>query len=725
LCHDVEILRAIYVDFVPQKVASTSNIEKRSTMVTLGVGAVCSVVVQYLHPSKLIKDKYPSRGAKERLENLLAIRRETLKVNKVQRVCVVFRHDDFPNQELHCCERWARVDQEGPADSFFDIVPEEVTVEEMEEGRELPQEVNTAASIVHLEDALLLRAEGFDVDDDNDPAPENIPIPGEVIQDTQEWGWSSICNRKAALMSNSLPKLLNKSDSEVASMTIMTLFLLLFPLTYLHEVLLIQLNKNLQKQGERACGFGEFLRFLGIMFYMSTFKGFTRQQYWSYKDLDKFDGAPVRFHEWMSKRRFDMILGCLDYTDKPRPAYNDKFHGVRQLIDAWNSNMTATFLPSWVSCLDESMSPWTTRHTCPGWMFVPRKPKPFGNEYHSVCCGLSGLMWGVELVEGKDSPPESRVPEPFGKTCGLLLRMCQPIVGRGMVVILDSGFCVLKGLVELKKIGVFASAVIKKRRYWPKHVPGDDMDLHMSTKEVGDVDSLRGTMDGINYDLFCMKDTDYTMKLMSTYGALLPSAEAPDKYRVIDGNTKTIKYTEPFENHYLYRHAVDDHNNLRHSDISLEETWVTHRWENRVFAFILAITEVNVYLAMRFFVWRCGNKVPVTFIQFRRQLAKALIKNDHMTVEEEDNTPRKSSKRLKQQRGHDKLVAPNHARSYDGSKWILAAMDRYQKYTCRTDGCQKLIRTYCSCTPGHWMCDDCYVRHRVKVVKDEEQDQPE
>ncbi|KAG7350891.1 transposase IS4 [Nitzschia inconspicua] len=98
------------------------------------------------------------------------------------------------------------------------------------------------------------------------------------------------------------------------------------------------------------------------------------------------------------------------------------------------------------------------------------------------------------------------------------------------------------------------------------------------------------------------------MKLMSTYGSPIPLRDAKEKRRRVDGEVKTFKYTETFENHYRYRHAVDDHNNLRHSDISLEETWVTHRWENRAFAFILAITEVNAYLAMRYFVWRCGDK---------------------------------------------------------------------------------------------------------------------
>ena len=44
--------------------------------------------------------------------------------------------------------------------------------------------------------------------------------------------------------------------------------------------------------------------------------------------------------------------------------------------------------------------------------------------------------------------------------------------GTGMVVVLDSGFCVLEGVIELQKRGVFTAALIKKRRYWPKYVPG-------------------------------------------------------------------------------------------------------------------------------------------------------------------------------------------------------------------------------------------------------------
>ena len=52
----------------------------------------------------------------------------------------------------------------------------------------------------------------------------------------------------------------------------------------------------------------------------------------------------------------------------------------------------------------------------------------------------------------------------------------------------------LCGLAELRKIGVFTSALIKKRRYWTKYVPGNMMDNHMYAKEAVSVDTLHGSM---------------------------------------------------------------------------------------------------------------------------------------------------------------------------------------------------------------------------------------
>ena len=179
---------------------------------------------------------------------------------------------------------------------------------------------------------------------------------------------------------------------------------------------------------------------------MATINGPDHCDFWSLGEVDCFVGAPMRLHNFMSRKRFEAIMKALAITARQPPAFRDRFWVVQEVLEAWNSNMTEQFTPSWVSCLDESMSTWTNKYSCPGWMFVPRKPWPFGNEYHTVCCSLSGILWQMELVEGKDSPSEI-IPKfnNQGKTVGLLLRVLEPIFGKGMVIILDSGFCVLKG----------------------------------------------------------------------------------------------------------------------------------------------------------------------------------------------------------------------------------------------------------------------------------------
>ena len=64
----------------------------------------------------------------------------------------------------------------------------------------------------------------------------------------------------------------------------------------------------------------------------------------------------------------------------------------------------------------------------------------------------------------------------MGKTVGLMLQICEPIFSTGKFVVLDSGFCVSKGITALLEVGVYAAALIKKRKYWPKGVPGDAID---------------------------------------------------------------------------------------------------------------------------------------------------------------------------------------------------------------------------------------------------------
>jgi hypothetical protein len=48
------------------------------------------------------------------------------------------------------------------------------------------------------------------------------------------------------------------------------------------------------------------------------------------------------------------------------------------------------------------------------------------------------------------------------------------------VVVLDSGFCVLKALIQQK--GVYAAALVKKYHYWPKHIKGEEIKEYFKSK---------------------------------------------------------------------------------------------------------------------------------------------------------------------------------------------------------------------------------------------------
>ena len=64
---------------------------------------------------------------------------------------------------------------------------------------------------------------------------------------------------------------------------------------------------------------------------------------------------------------------------------------------------------------------------------------------------------------------------------------------------------------------MYAAALVKKRSYCPKVVPGDLIDAQLEDKEAGDVlmiDSI--TEYNKLFKMFCMKDPDCMMKIMAS-----------------------------------------------------------------------------------------------------------------------------------------------------------------------------------------------------------------
>ena len=170
-------------------------------------------------------------------------------------------------------------------------------------------------------------------------------------------------------------------------------------------------------------------------------------------------------------------------------------------------------------------------------------------------------------------------------------------------------------------------------QYWPKYIKGDDIKAHFENKNMGDANSWAGTLDNIPFHVYAMKEPDYIMSLMSTYETNDRDNGKETQQDWKEGATMksvTFKYPEVIHNHFMFRHAMDDHNGKQHSPISLKVVWATKRWANRVFAFLLSITEVNCFLAELHFMDRKSGSM----MEFQKQLVYELIENDYFEKEE-------------------------------------------------------------------------------------------
>ena len=117
--------------------------------------------------------------------------------------------------------------------------------------------------------------------------------------------------------------------------------------------------------------------------------------------------------------------------------------------------------------------------------------------------------------------------------------------------------------------------------------------------------------------------------------------------------TKLFKYLEVVHNHFQYHRAVDDHNAKWHSPISIEVVWATKWWwPNRVFCFLLLITEVNCFLAESYFIGQKSDSI----LDFQTHLSFELIENAYMR--EEERVEHHRSRRIREGIGHGLVSLP-------------------------------------------------------------------
>ena len=138
-----------------------------------------------------------------------------------------------------------------------------------------------------------LRRQGIEVDDDNEPAPENDE-PTAPLVNNGRWEKPTMCPRRMANVANNKGKFISHRWENVAEMNEFDLFRMCFPEQFVLDVIIPQTNKNLSTPIDLH---DEFYVWLGCIFYMACFQGIgDRDEWWSSSPIDQFKGAPFRLN---------------------------------------------------------------------------------------------------------------------------------------------------------------------------------------------------------------------------------------------------------------------------------------------------------------------------------------------------------------------------------------------------------------------------------------------
>ena len=174
---------------------------------TMGINAVVSVLIKFIHPSALIRDKYTNPQSGDRLRDCSVTGKCTKLVSRRDQVVITFTHEDFEG-ELYAVERYCRVEEEGPSDSFFSINETVVEAQVVEEAVDNTDEASDAVDklIARLSNLRTggeidygdaeLNNSGIVVENDNDPLPENYRNVSSEECVYTNWGHSGICHRR-------------------------------------------------------------------------------------------------------------------------------------------------------------------------------------------------------------------------------------------------------------------------------------------------------------------------------------------------------------------------------------------------------------------------------------------------------------------------------------------------------------------------------------------------
>ena len=162
----------------------------------------------------------------------------------------VFTHFDFTDEQFYASKRYIHVTKESEEDSLFvlaeSVIPavsagaigtltfDQTNRADGAEANDAPILLSGRTWNLRSEDMVELRRQGTAFDDDNNPAPENVPRQGENTTGTGNWRREGIISpRKAGNLQTYFASFRHYSHDAILHISLLQLFLVMFPADYI------------------------------------------------------------------------------------------------------------------------------------------------------------------------------------------------------------------------------------------------------------------------------------------------------------------------------------------------------------------------------------------------------------------------------------------------------------------------------------------------------------
>ncbi|KAJ3659781.1 hypothetical protein Zmor_011453 [Zophobas morio] len=393
------------------------------------------------------------------------------------------------------------------------------------------------------------------------------------------------------------PKL---TTTDMMNMSELDYFELFFPTEKLN--LILRYTNLKLAQGRKPISRQELYKFIGMLLAMSVNTLTPRRKYWKNTDTGVFPPAAFGKRFGLGLHRFEEIMHALSFANPDEDVGDDKWFQPRALVnflnEKWPSIMTAGYK---LTC-DESMFSWygkgAHQNGMPAVIKIKRKPKGVGCEMKTLADAQTRIMLQMEINEGKDAMQEKRWQRELGAGTATTLRLTQKWHGTSRMIIGDAWFGSVKTTVELRKRGLYFLGIVKvATTNYPSKIikskcPEEKGRYATATAEIN------------NTKLIALAWRD--RKVHTFIGSCGTTIDGePCKKRRFDeeGNLyyKSVKRPKLVQTYFDGAPAIDIHNHIRQSGLSLETVWNTQNWEHRMYASLFGIIETNAFLAYNYF----------------------------------------------------------------------------------------------------------------------------